>query len=98
MTLGLDTKLKRFCSTGPDDVSFHGIGVIPKQNHLPMVSSNGPATTSVSRGGTIPASLVEETRGGVADREIPVDLNSTLMDERWDLILNLGHVVPHEVL
>jgi nickel-dependent lactate racemase len=52
----------------------------------------------VSHVGTIPASLVKETTGGVADWEIPVDLNSTLMDETWDLIVNVGHVVPHEVL
>jgi nickel-dependent lactate racemase len=48
--------------------------------------------------GTIPAELVKETTGGKADWEIPVDLNSMLMDEKWDLIINLGHVVPHEVL
>jgi nickel-dependent lactate racemase len=48
--------------------------------------------------GTIPASLVTETTGGVADWEISVDLNSKLMNEQWDLIVNVGHVVPHEVL
>jgi nickel-dependent lactate racemase len=48
--------------------------------------------------GTIPASLVEETTGGAADWPIPVHLNSALMTERWDLIVNVGHVVPHEVL
>jgi nickel-dependent lactate racemase len=52
----------------------------------------------VSHVGTIPASLVSETTGGVADWPIPVDLNSTLIDEDWDLIVNIGHVVPHEVL
>ena len=51
-----------------------------------------------TRVGIIPASLVAETTGGVADWEIPVDLNSKLMDEPWDLIINIGHVVPHEVL
>jgi nickel-dependent lactate racemase len=48
--------------------------------------------------GTIPASLVAETTGGVADWEIPVDLNTKLIEEQWDLIINIGHVVPHEVL
>lgn len=48
--------------------------------------------------GTIPASLVRETTGGVADWEIPVELNSKLITEQWDLIINIGHVVPHEVL
>ncbi len=51
-----------------------------------------------TRVGTIPASLVAETTAGVADWEIPVDLNSKLIDEPWDLIINIGHVVPHEVL
>lgn len=52
----------------------------------------------VTRIGTIPASLVTESTGGKADWEIPVDLNSSLMREKWDLIINVGHVVPHEVL
>jgi nickel-dependent lactate racemase len=52
----------------------------------------------VARVGTIPAHLVEQSTGGLADREIPVDLNTSLMRESWDLIINIGHVVPHEVL
>jgi len=48
--------------------------------------------------GEIPASLVRETSGGAADWAIPVELNSMLMDPSWDLIINVGHVVPHEVL
>lgn len=52
----------------------------------------------VTRVGIIPAEVVKDTTGGIADWEIPVDLNSKLMDEQWDLIINLGHVVPHEVL
>lgn len=52
----------------------------------------------VTRVGTIPASIVKEKTGGLADWEIPVDLNTPLMAEKWDLIVNIGHVVPHEVL
>jgi nickel-dependent lactate racemase len=52
----------------------------------------------VTRVGVIPASKVEETTGGKANWDIPVDLNSMLMNEKWDLIINIGHVVPHEVL
>ena len=48
--------------------------------------------------GVIPAEKVKETTGGKADWEIPVHLNKSLMDEPWDLIINIGHVVPHEVL
>lgn len=68
-------------------------GSIPNEIILQHDWRNG-----VSHVGTIPASLVEQTTGGVAGWEIPVDLNSTLMNESWDLIVNLGHVVPHEVL
>jgi nickel-dependent lactate racemase len=68
-------------------------GPIPNEHILKHDWRNG-----VSHVGTIPASLVKETTGGVADWEIPVDLNSTLMGEPWDLIVNIGHVVPHEVL
>ena len=53
---------------------------------------------TVTHVGTIPASMVEETTGGAANWEIPVDLNSMLIDEQWDLVINIGHVVPHEVL
>ena len=68
-------------------------GSIPNDIILPHNWRQG-----VSHVGTIPASLVKDTTGGVADWPIPVDLNSTLMNEQWDLIVNVGHVVPHEVL
>jgi nickel-dependent lactate racemase len=48
--------------------------------------------------GTVPAEIVKDTTGGAADWEIPVYLNSKLMTEQWDLVVNIGHVVPHEVL
>ena len=52
----------------------------------------------VTRVGVIPGDLVSSSTGGVADWDIPIDLNSSLMSENWDLIINIGHVVPHEVL
>lgn len=48
--------------------------------------------------GTVPAEYVKEATGGAVDWEMPVDLNEMLMEEDWDLIINIGHVVPHEVL
>jgi nickel-dependent lactate racemase len=48
--------------------------------------------------GEIPADFVKESSEGAADWAIPVGLNSMLMDQSWDLIINIGHVVPHEVL
>jgi len=51
-----------------------------------------------TRVGEVSADFVSQACGGVADWPIPVLLNRKLMTEPWDLIINLGHVVPHEVL
>lgn len=48
--------------------------------------------------GEVPKSLVERESGGKADWPIPISLNTSLLDGGWDLILNIGHVAPHEVL
>lgn len=48
--------------------------------------------------GLIPADFVRDATAGVADWPIPIVLNRMLIEERWDLVINLGHVVPHEVL
>ncbi|MCF7837672.1 MAG: lactate racemase domain-containing protein [Candidatus Marinimicrobia bacterium] len=48
--------------------------------------------------GEVPAAMVVEQSAGRADWPIPVSLNRMLLDEPWDLIINIGHVVPHEVL
>jgi nickel-dependent lactate racemase len=68
-------------------------GSIPEERIFAHDWRNG-----CTRIGTIPGSIVAETTEGVADWDIPVDLSSKLMDEQWDLIINIGHVVPHEVL
>ena len=48
--------------------------------------------------GEISGEEVAASCGGVADWPIPITLNRTLMEEPWDIIINIGHVVPHEVL
>ena len=48
--------------------------------------------------GTVPASYVKEITKGVADWDMPIHLNKMLMEGNWDWIINIGHVVPHEVL
>jgi nickel-dependent lactate racemase len=48
--------------------------------------------------GEVPADFVKEATHGAADWAMPVVLNRMLMEEPWDLIINVGHVVPHEVL
>ncbi|MHB1290049.1 nickel-dependent putative hexonate epimerase [Georgenia sp.] len=52
----------------------------------------------VTNVGTIEASFVKEKTGGAVDWEMPIDLNTMTVTEDWDLIINVGHVVPHEVL
>jgi nickel-dependent lactate racemase len=48
--------------------------------------------------GSIPADYVEKITEGRANWEIPVSINRHVVDEPWDIIINVGHVVPHEVL
>lgn len=68
-------------------------GSIPHARIHPHDWRNG-----VSRVGNIPGKLVHELSSGAADWDIPVDINTMTMKEKWDLIINIGHVVPHEVL
>jgi nickel-dependent lactate racemase len=48
--------------------------------------------------GEIPGRFVDEATQGAADWPLPIVLNRMLIEEQWDLIINIGHVVPHEVL
>jgi nickel-dependent lactate racemase len=48
--------------------------------------------------GEVPARFVDEATQGAADWAMPIVLNRMLMEGSWDLIINVGHVVPHEVL
>ena len=52
----------------------------------------------VTHVGTVPAQYLAEATGGLVEWEIPIDLNTMTVREPWDLIINIGHVVPHEVL
>ncbi len=48
--------------------------------------------------GEVPADFVKQVSGGKVNFPIPVSVNSMLLDEKWDIIVNIGHIVPHEVL
>ncbi|HEY4231815.1 MAG TPA: lactate racemase domain-containing protein [Lacipirellulaceae bacterium] len=48
--------------------------------------------------GEIPAAFVKDITKAAADWSIPIVLNRMLIEGRWDWIINVGHVVPHEVL
>lgn len=48
--------------------------------------------------GEVPSSFVKDVSSGKVDWAIPVSLDNLLLNGNWDLVLNVGHVVPHEVL
>lgn len=48
--------------------------------------------------GEVSAEYVKEVSAGKADFSIPVIINRKVVENNYDLIINVGHVVPHEVL
>jgi nickel-dependent lactate racemase len=48
--------------------------------------------------GEVPAEFVKRVTNGQVDWAMPVSINTMLLDGDWDLVMNIGHVVPHEVL
>ena len=54
--------------------------------------------TDVVRLGEVPAAEVERISGGLWKDPVSVEVNRRLMDEKYDLIVSPGQVVPHEVI
>ena len=54
--------------------------------------------TDVVKLGEVPASFVSEVSEGLVNNSIDVEVNKTLLDSSYDLILSIGQVVPHEVV
>jgi nickel-dependent lactate racemase len=48
--------------------------------------------------GTVPAEFVKEVSEGVCDFSWPAQVNRSLVEGDYDLILSIGQVVPHEVV
>lgn len=48
--------------------------------------------------GEVPASYLEEITEGLWHDPVSVEVNRRIMDERYDLIISPGQVVPHEVI
>ena len=68
-------------------------GSVPEEKILPHDWRSGSRVI-----GEVSADFVKEVSKGKADWPIPVSLNTTLLDGGWDLVINIGHIVPHEVL
>lgn len=48
--------------------------------------------------GEVPAAFVSEVSDGLVSEKIDVEVNKLLIDARYDLIISMGQVVPHEVV
>ena len=48
--------------------------------------------------GTVPKEYLSSISGNLWNEEIDVEINRLVMDEKYDLILSVGQVVPHEVV
>ncbi len=48
--------------------------------------------------GEVPAEYLEEITEGLWHDPVDVEINNLVMDEKYDLILSIGQVVPHEVI
>ena len=54
--------------------------------------------TDVVKLGEVPAEYLEEITEGLWHEAIDVEINRLVMDEKYDLIISVGQVVPHEVI
>lgn len=54
--------------------------------------------TDVVKLGEIPAAYLEEVTEGLWHEPVSVEINRRVMEEKYDLILSIGQVVPHEVV
>ncbi|MBW8015836.1 MAG: DUF2088 domain-containing protein [Planctomycetes bacterium] len=48
--------------------------------------------------GTVPAEFLKDVSGGKVDYDWPAQVDKLLVEGRFDLILSIGQVVPHEVV
>lgn len=54
--------------------------------------------TDVVKLGEVPADYLEEITDGLWHESVSVEINRRVMDGKYDLILSVGQVVPHEVI
>ena len=71
----------------------HMFGDIPFETFLPH-----NWRTDVMKIGEVPAAYLEEITEGLWHDPVDVEINKLVMDEKYDLILSIGQVVPHEVI
>ena len=73
--------------------SAHMFGDVPYEKLIPH-----NWRTDVMKIGEVPGELLAEITEGLWTEPISVEINKLVMDERYDLIISPGQVVPHEVI
>ena len=68
-------------------------GSIPSDRFLNHDWRNG--TVKV---GQVPAEYVNEISNGYMEEPIDVEINKVILDKKYDLIISIGQVVPHEIV
>ena len=68
-------------------------GDIPVEAFLPHDWRN-----DVIKIGEVPSAFVSKVSEGLWNESIAVEVNPLIMDDRFDLIISVGQVVPHEVI
>lgn len=68
-------------------------GDIPFENFIPHDWRN-----DVVKLGEVPAEFVSGVSGGIMNEAIDVEVNRLVVEGKYDLILSIGQVVPHEVV
>lgn len=54
--------------------------------------------TDVVEVGVVPESYVSEITEGLWEKSVTMELNKVILDPKYDLIISVGQVVPHEVI
>jgi hypothetical protein len=85
----------------PANVSLRTTELLESKMSMLTPTSRGPLPcpkiVTFEDGDVLPSTVVGPVIAGKVDWDIPIDLNTMLMKEKWDLIVNLGHVVPHDL-
>lgn len=54
--------------------------------------------TDIMEVGVVPESYVSEITEGLWNKSVTMELNKVILDPKYDLIISVGQVVPHEVI
>ncbi len=76
-----------------EEEAAHMFGDIPFDRFIPH-----NWRTDVMKIGEVPSEYLEEITEGLWHDSVSVEINRLVMDEKYDLIISPGQVVPHEVI